>query len=117
MANMLTGFKHRKFIQYLLVTSTLFIQIIILIFFYNEYFNESKLVEIKNQMEETKSLKRLTNSSKQELVKAQNYLSDYLNNPKKEFLDFYFQALRNVTHKIDSAKIHRKTMPLMDSTI
>ena len=114
---MLVGFKHRKFIQYSLVTSTLLIQIVILIFFYNEYFNENKLAKIKAQMEETKKLKRLTNSSKQELVKAQNYLYEYLNNPQKEFLDFYFQALRNVIHKIDSAKIYEKTIPLMGSAI
>ncbi|HRO75855.1 MAG TPA: HAMP domain-containing sensor histidine kinase [Crocinitomicaceae bacterium] len=114
---MLVGFKHRKFIQYSLVTSTLLIQIVILIFFYNEYFNENKLAKIKAQMEETNKLKRLTNSSKQELVKAQNYLYEYLNNPQKEFLDFYFQALRNVTHKIDSAKIYETTIPLMGSAI
>lgn len=114
---MLISFKHRKFIQYSLVTSTILIQIVILIFFYNEYFNENKLAEIKIQMEEVKKLIHLTNSSKQELIKAQNYLYEYLNNPQKEFLQSYFLALRNVTNKIDSTKIYEVTIPLMSSAI
>ena len=109
--------KHRKIIQYSLLTCTLLIQIIILIFFYNEYFNENKLAEIKNQIEETRKLKSLTNESKRELLTAQNHLQQYLNNPKKDFLNLYFQTLRIVTEKIDSTKIYEKAIPTTEVAI
>ncbi|MDR2206876.1 MAG: HAMP domain-containing histidine kinase [Flavobacteriaceae bacterium] len=106
---MKVDFKHRKFVQYSLVIITLLIQIGVLIFFYNEYFNENKLLEIRKQIDDAKKLKNLTKDSKYELSNAQNHLHNYLDQYKKEDLERYFQSLRKVTDKIDSAKIYENT--------
>lgn len=109
------SFKHRKHIQYSLVVITLLLQVIILIFFYNEFFNEKKLDDIKTQIEETKQLKKLTRDSKRELFDAQNHLKDYIENTKKESIVAYFQSLKNVTNKIDSLRIQSESLKPFDS--
>ena len=109
------GLKNRKLIHYSLVISTILIQMIIFIFFFNEYFNENKLTKIREQLEKTKNLQQLTNDSRIELLKAHSYLDEYINYPKKENLDFYFQSLKNVAGKIDSAQVFKKTIPALEN--
>jgi signal transduction histidine kinase len=110
-SKMLIDLKHRKFVQYSLIAYTLLIQIVILVFFYNEYFNENKLSEIREQIENSRKIKNLTTESKLELVNAQHYLNEYVKNPNQEFLDLYFQSLRKITEKIDSTKVYENSIP------
>jgi Signal transduction histidine kinase len=98
--------KHRQLIRYSLFACVLLIQIIILLFFYNEYFNAKKLRVIENQLKETRALKSLTNDSKKELFDAQNNLQKYINDNDQNNLELYFQALRKLTGNIDSIKIY-----------
>jgi Signal transduction histidine kinase len=98
--------KHRKLIRYSLIACVLLIQIIILLFFYNEYFNTKKLRVIENQLKETRALKNLTNDSKKELFDAQNNLQKYVNDNDQNNLELYFQALRKLTGNIDSIKVY-----------
>jgi len=98
--------KHRQLIRYSLFACVLLIQIIILLFFYNEYFNAKKLRVIENQLKETRALKSLTNDSKKELFDAQNNLQKYINDNDQNNLELYFQALRKLTENIDSIKIY-----------
>lgn len=105
--------KYRKFVQFSLIACTLLIQIVIFLFFYNEYFNENKLNEIKNQLESSRKIKTLTNESKYELVNAQNYLNKFLNNFDKKDLEVYFESIRNITDKIDSTKIYEVSIPII----
>lgn len=114
---MTVGIKHRRLIQYALIACTLLIQIVILIFFYNENINENKLTAIKNQIAETRKLKLLTNESKVELLNAQNYLYEYLNSPRKELLENYFGALLKVTNKIDSTRFFEEKIPSIHQII
>lgn len=107
---MVNGIRYRKFVQYALIVSTLLIQIIILIFFYNEFFNEGKLKEIEIQLKRTKKVKTLTDESKKELFVAYSYLQTYINKPDKESLELYFNTLKTVVGKMDSAKIYVSSM-------
>lgn len=94
--------KYRQPIHYLLIACIILIQIIILIFFYNEYFNEKKLTNIENQIKETRVLKTLTNDSRKELLSAQNNLQKFVTDQDKKFLEAYFQSLRKLSGNIDS---------------
>lgn len=107
---MLTKLKSRKVTQYCLIFSTLFIQILILLFFYNEYYNENKLTDIRKQMEQVQQLKLLTSSSKQELFNAQNILFKYIENPSKELLNSYFNTLHRITNSMDSFGIRENSI-------
>jgi len=83
----------------------------IFLFFYNEFFNENKLYEIRAQLENSKKIKELTNESKYELIKAQNHLNNYLDELNKDDLEIYFQSIRNITSKIDSTKVFGNSIP------
>ncbi|MCO5249010.1 MAG: HAMP domain-containing histidine kinase [Chitinophagales bacterium] len=107
---MTVRFEYRKLIQYTLVFCTILIQIIILIFFYNEYFNENKLSEITQQIEKIHKISTLTNESRVELLHAHHYLNEYLTQGKKSSLDDYFGSLKNVISKMDSTKIYEHTL-------
>lgn len=98
--------KYRQPIHYLLIASIILIQIVILVFFYNEYFNEKKLTSIENQIKETRVLKTLTDDSRKELLSAQNNLQKFITNQDKAFLEAYFQSLRKLSGNIDSINIY-----------
>jgi len=83
----------------------------IFLFFYNEFFNEKKLFEIRTQLENSKKIKELTNESKYELIKAQNHLNNYLDELNRDDLEIYFQSIRNITSKIDSTKVFGNSIP------
>lgn len=83
----------------------------IFLFFYNEFFNEKKLFEIRAQLENSKKIKELTNESKYELIKAQNHLNNYLDELNRDDLEIYFQSIRNITSKIDSTKVFGNSIP------
>lgn len=108
---MTSKFKNRKFVQFSLIACTLLIQMTIFLFFYNEFFNEKKLFEIRTQLENSKKIKELTNESKYELIKAQNHLNNYLDELNKDDLEIYFQSIRNITSKIDSTKVFGNSIP------
>ncbi|SMC63876.1 sensor histidine kinase [Moheibacter sediminis] len=98
--------KYRQPIHYLLIASIILIQIVILVFFYNEYFNEKKLTSIENQIKETRVLRTLTDDSRKELLSAQNNLQKFVTNQDKTFLEAYFQSLRKLSGNIDSINIY-----------
>lgn len=95
-------YQHRKRIHYTLIASIVLIQLIILVFFYNEYFNERKLEAIETQLQESKELQLLTGSAQKELSLAQSNLQKYVSTQNKSYLEEYFQSLRNLSNKIDS---------------
>jgi two-component system, NarL family, sensor histidine kinase BarA len=104
--------KKRKIIQYALLVSTLLIQVFILLFFYNEFFNEKKLTEIRSQIEENNRIRSLNNASKHELYDAQKNLAAYLKTFEKENLDLYFIALRKVLNNLEQVKIFENSKNL-----
>lgn len=110
---MITNTKYRQPIHYLLIASIILIQIIIMVFFYNEYFNEKKLVSIENQIQETKGLKKITHNSREELLNAQQNLQKFILNQEKEYLEDYFTSLRKLSNNLD--RIH--TYKSEDSTL
>ena len=99
---MISKTKYRQPIHYLLIACIILIQIVILVFFYNEYFNEKKLTAIENQIKETRVLKNLTDDSRNELLNAQNNLQKFITHQDKTFLEAYFSSLRQLTGNIDS---------------
>ena len=81
-------------------------QIFVLVFFYNEYFNEKKLTNIERQLSDTQALRNLKEDSRKQLQGAQENLQKYVNKNDKKFLENYFHSLRNLNKNIDSIKIY-----------
>ena len=98
------NFKYRQFVHYALIICTILIQLIILVFFYNEYYNEKKLVDIKRQMEIAESLQEFSTDTRKNLLDAQNYLQRYIGNQSKEDLQNYFTSLQVLTDNINAIR-------------
>ncbi|MFP3597190.1 ATP-binding protein [Chryseobacterium sp. SIMBA_029] len=97
----LLNFKLRKIVHYSLIVCILLIQVIIAIFFYNEFINGKKLNFIKNQLEESKALGGLTDDSRKNFIDAQNYLQKYMISQDDKDLKLYIQSLRKLNGNFD----------------
>lgn len=58
------NFKLRKIVHYSLILCILLVQVIIAVFFYNEFTNEKKLKFIESQLKDSKALGGLTENSR-----------------------------------------------------
>ncbi|MFA7617377.1 MAG: ATP-binding protein [Weeksellaceae bacterium] len=108
---MMVGIKYRQFIHYTLILCTLLIQTVILVFFYNEYFNEKKLAAIGKQLEDIRLMKRMAEDSKNELNHARDHLQKYLTHENRENLDLYFESLQKLTANIEKIKTGENDFP------
>ncbi|SHH35052.1 sensor histidine kinase [Chryseobacterium oranimense] len=95
------NFKWRKVVHYSLIVCILLIQVIIAIFFYNEFVNEKKLKFIKSQLEESRVLGGLTDNSRKDFMDAQNYLQKYMISQDDKDLKLYFQSLRKLNDNFE----------------
>jgi len=110
--------KRRKYlIRYYLIACMVLIQIMILIFFYNEYFNGKKLTQLEKQIQETRRLKTILEDSKDDILKAQINLQDYVHTNKDQFLGNYFLSLRALNLNLDSIESYRKENSTLDEII
>ena len=100
--------RHKYFVHYSLIVCTIFIQVIILLFFYNEYFNGKKLNLLEKQIQEAYSLNGILESSKENILSAQVNLQNYVKNNEKESLEDFFLSLRNLHRNLDSIEDYRK---------
>ncbi|GEN70975.1 sensor histidine kinase [Chryseobacterium lathyri] len=94
-------FKLRKVVHYSLILCILLIQVIIAIFFYNEFVNEKKLQFIKNQLDESKALGGLTDNSRKDFMDAQNYFQKYVISQDDKDLKLYFESLKRLNSNFE----------------
>ncbi len=109
--------KYRQIIHYSLIVSTLLIQVMILLFFYNEYFNGKKLARIEEQQQVTAILNNLTKDSRIKLLNAQEQLQKYIRSNDQDNLESYFLSLRQLNRNIDSIKSYANQHPGLKSSM
>lgn len=113
---MKVNLKNRQKIHYILIVCIICIQLIILLFFYNEYFNEKKLSAIEQQLNETKVLKNITANARDDLSTAQYDLQKYVTSNNKEHLEEFFQSLRSLSQNIDSIETYTHSNQMNESS-
>ncbi|KFF10996.1 histidine kinase [Chryseobacterium soli] len=113
----LLNFKLRKIVHYSLIVCILLIQVIIAIFFYNEFINGKKLNFIKNQLEESRALGGLTDDSRKNFIDAQNYLQKYMISQDDKDLKLYFQSLRKLKGNFDKIGEFENVTPKLKSKL
>lgn len=111
------NFKLRKIVHYSLIGCILLIQIIIAIFFYNEFVNEKKLKFIQNQLKESQALEDLTNNSRKDFRDAQNSLQKYMISQDDKDLKSYFETLRNLNDNFDKLKEYENKTPALKNKL
>lgn len=117
MENKFLNFKLRKVVHYSLIICILLIQVIIAIFFYNEFVNEKKLNFIKNQLEESRALGGLTDNSRKDFMDAQDHLQKYMVSQDDKDLQAYFQSLRKLKSNFDKISEYENTSPRLKNTL
>ncbi|WP_241676934.1 sensor histidine kinase [Chryseobacterium sediminis] len=107
----------RKLVHYSLILCILLIQVIIAIFFYNEFVNGKKLKFIKDQLEETRALGGLTDNSRKDFMDAQDYLQKYMATQDNNDLQLYFQSLRKLKTNFDKIGEYENTSPRLKKNL
>ncbi|RKS97949.1 signal transduction histidine kinase [Chryseobacterium defluvii] len=105
------NFKLRKIVHYSLIICILLIQVIIAIFFYNEFVNEKKLKFIENQLKESKLLETLADNSKKDFSDAQNSLQKYMISRDEKDLELYFRFLKKLDNNFDKINEYENKIP------
>ncbi|RQO32956.1 sensor histidine kinase [Chryseobacterium sp. KBW03] len=111
------NFKLRKVVHYSLILCILLIQVIIAIFFYNEFVNGKKLKFIKDQLEESRALGGLTDNSRKDFMDAQDHLQKYMATQDNNELQLYFQSLRKLKLNFDKIGEYENTSPRLKKTL
>lgn len=110
-------FKWRKIVHYSLIICILLIQVIIAVFFYNEFVNEKKLNFIKKQLEESRVLGDLTDDSRTDFMEAQKYLQNYMVSQDDKDLKLYFESLKKLKGNFDKIDSYEKLSPKLRNTL
>lgn len=117
MRNKFLNFKLRKVVHYSMILCILLIQVIIAIFFYNEFVNGKKLKFIKDQLEESRALGGLTDNSRKDFMEAQDHLQKYMTTQNNNDLQLYFQSLRNLKINFDKIGEYENTSPKLKRSL
>ncbi|WP_336960161.1 HAMP domain-containing sensor histidine kinase [Chryseobacterium contaminans] len=111
------NFKLRKVVHYSLIMCILLIQVIIGVFFYNEFVNEKKLQFIKTQLEESRALGGLTDNSRKDFIDAQEHLQQYMVSQDNKDLQLYFESLRKLKKNFDKIGEYENTSPRLKNSL
>ncbi|WP_431609161.1 sensor histidine kinase [Chryseobacterium sp. 'Rf worker isolate 10'] len=117
MKNKFLNFKLRKVVHYSMILCILLIQVIIAIFFYNEFVNGKKLKFIKDQLEESRALGGLTDNSRKDFLDAQDHLQKYMATQDNNDLQLYFQSLRKLKTNFDKIGEYENTSPRLKKSL
>ncbi|WPO89433.1 HAMP domain-containing sensor histidine kinase [Chryseobacterium viscerum] len=107
----------RKLVHYSLILCILLIQVIIAIFFYNEFVNGKKLKFIKDQLEQSRALGGLTDNSRKDFLDAQEHLQKYMATQNNKELQLYFQSLRKLKINFDKIGEYENTSPRLKKNL
>lgn len=117
MKNKFLNFKLRKVVHYSLIICILSIQVIIAIFFYNEFVNGKKLQFIKNQLEDSRALGGLTDDSRKDFMAAQEHFQKYMATQDDKDLQSYFQSLKKLKLNFDKISEYENTSPRLKNAL
>lgn len=95
-------FKYRKIVHYTLLTSAFFLQFLLIIFFYNEIFNEAKLDKIENEIAKSKNMKLHLRLAQLDFINAQNNFQNFIISKEDLSLQNYTSSLKQMIDSFDS---------------
>src|SRR5690554_1013005 len=95
-------FKNRKVVHYTLLSSIVFLQLLLLIILYNEIFNEAKLRELQIDFDVSEEAKYFSKLTKDDYIAAQYNLQNYILTKDEQYLINYNNALTSLNTNIQS---------------
>ena len=97
-------FKYRKVVHYSLLVSVIMLQVLLLVILYNEFVNEPKLEKFDKQLKNLDRTKEFINLSREDYIKIQSSLQDFIKTKENRFLDNYYLSIRDLKSNFDSIK-------------
>lgn len=98
-------FEHRKAIHYVLLICVIFIQILVVVIWYNETKNESKLSKSLSDISSANKIAYYTNKVNSSFIDSQEYFNLYINYKDEVSLKKYASSLYEMRQFIDSLKV------------
>lgn len=92
----LLNFKYRKTVHYTLLICIVLLQMLLVIFFYNEIVNERKLEEIEQKIDKSKQLKEYLATTQNDLIVAQQEFQSLIARNQDSLLHKYKYALNEL---------------------
>lgn len=96
------NFKYRKIIHFSLITSIVLFQVLILIIFYNEIFNESKLDSIADEIQNNQKIVLVLNKTKQNYATAQDNFQQFLSTQDAPYLSKFNGNVNQLSENLDT---------------
>ncbi len=96
------NFKYRKIIHFSLITSIVLFQFLILIIFYNEIFNESKLDSIADEIKNNQKIVLVLNKTKQNYATAQDNFQQFLSTQDTPYLSNFSSNVNQLSENLDT---------------
>jgi two-component system sensor histidine kinase BarA len=101
-------FEQRKVIHYTLLACVVFLQIMVIVFWYNENTNETKMTKALDDISSSNEMSQLVNKVRNPLVKSQEYFNNYINYKDEASLKNYSASLSEMNFLLDSLNLIAK---------
>lgn len=101
-------FKQRKIIHYTLIACVIFLQLVVVIIWYNESSNESEMTKALDSMHSLNKISNFTARINNSFIDSQKNFSNYKNFKDQISLDKYNASLNEISRLIDSLSLITK---------
>lgn len=101
-------FKHRKIIHYTLLACVIFLQLIIVVIWYNESTHDSEVSKTLDSMNSLNKISHFTNKINNSFVDSQKSFNDYSRTKDSASLHNYTASLSKISRLIDSLSLVSK---------
>ena len=98
----LNTLRKRKFVQIILLLTSIFALLILVILLYNEFVNENKLQKYKENLDNSSALIKQKEIIKDDYATIHKNLQDFLNSKDTIHLLDYYQSLENLNNHVNS---------------
>jgi len=101
-------FRHRKIIHYTLIACVIFLQLIVVIIWYNESSNESEMSKALDSMNSINQVSHFTGRINNSFIDSQKSFSTYTKNKDEASFNNYTTSLNEISRLIDSLAVITK---------
>lgn len=98
-------FEHRKVVHYTLLACVISLQIIVVVIWYNETTNETKVSKAFDTISASDKIAKLTNKVNNSLLNSQGHFDNYINFKDEASLKKYLVSLNEMSSAIDSLNL------------
>lgn len=98
-------FKHRKGIHYTLLACVVFLQIVVVILWYNETLNENKMSKNLDSLNSLNKISLVTNKMNTSFIKSQKHFNNYINYKDDVSFQEYTGSLNEISRLVDSLNL------------